>query len=252
MAWCVCIYIDSIPNLDLGILIVIGIYIIIEHIISDLSSSKITDDTGNKKNKKIVIIGGVAAGTSAASKARRVDPNAHITILQDEPLVSYGACGMPYVIEGLIDSFEKLIARPAVEFKNQYDIDVILNTHAEKIDPRQQVVHTVNLKSHEHISLEYDSLVIATGARPFIPPIRGIRLDGVVLLRNYGDGEKIKSLITNGADSAIVVGAGLIGLELVESFKKNGVDNVTIVEMTDHVLPNILDKKALTFGRSSN
>jgi NADPH-dependent 2,4-dienoyl-CoA reductase/sulfur reductase-like enzyme len=202
---------------------------------------EIVDDTQNKKGKKIVIIGGVAAGTSAASKARRVDPNAHITIIQDEPLVSYGACGMPYVIEGLVDSFEKLIVRPADEFKKQYDIDVILNTRAEKIDPRRQVVRTVNLKSHEKISLEYDSLVIATGARPLIPPIKGIHLYGVVLLRNYGEGENIKSLITNGADSAIIVGAGLIGLEMAESFKKNGIDNVTIVEMADHVLSNILN-----------
>lgn len=207
-----------------------------------LSSSKIIDNTNNKKNKKIVIIGGVAAGTSAASKAKRVNPNAQITILQDEPLVSYGACGMPYVIEGLIDSFEKLIERPADEFKKQYDIDVLVNTRAERIDPLQQKVYAINLKNHKRISLDYDSLVIATGARPFIPPIRGVHLDGVVFLRNYGDGEKIKSLITNGADSAIIVGAGLIGLEIAESFKKNSIDNVTIVEMADHVLPNILDE----------
>lgn len=71
----------------------------------DLSSNKLIDHANNKENKKIVIIGGVAAGTSAASKAKRVDPNTQVTILQDEPLVSYGACGMPYVIEGLIDSF---------------------------------------------------------------------------------------------------------------------------------------------------
>ena len=83
-----------------------------------LSSNKIIDNTNNKKNMKIVIIGGVAAGTSAASKARRVDPNAQITIIQDEPIVSYGACGMPYVIEGLIDSFEKLIERPQMNLRN--------------------------------------------------------------------------------------------------------------------------------------
>jgi NADPH-dependent 2,4-dienoyl-CoA reductase/sulfur reductase-like enzyme len=207
----------------------------------DLSSSKLIDHTNNKKNKKIVVIGGVAAGTSAASKAKRVDPNTQVTILQDEPLVSYGACGMPYVIEGLIDSFEELIERPADEFKKQYDIDVIVNTRAEKIDPRQQKVYATNLANHKHISLDYDSLVIATGARPFIPPIRGVHLDRVVLLRNYGDGKKIKELITNGTNSAVIVGAGLIGLEMAESFKKNGVDNVTVVEMTDHVLPYILD-----------
>jgi NADPH-dependent 2,4-dienoyl-CoA reductase/sulfur reductase-like enzyme len=224
------------------ILFVIAIYNIIRNMSSlNLSGSKMTDITQNKKGKKIVVIGGVAAGTSAASKARRVDHNARITILQDEPLVSYGACGMPYVIEGLIDSFEKLIARPADEFRKKYDIDVLVNTLAEKIDPRQQKVHTINLKSREHISLEYDSLVIATGARPFTPPIRGIHLNGVILLRNYSDGEKIKSLITNGADSVIIVGAGLIGLEMAESFKKSGVNNVTIVELANHVLSNILD-----------
>ncbi|MGA9296459.1 MAG: FAD-dependent oxidoreductase [Nitrososphaeraceae archaeon] len=206
-----------------------------------MSSKKIINNTDNKKNKKIVIIGGVAAGTSAASKAKRVDPTAQITILQEEPLVSYGACGMPYVIEGLIDSFEKLIERPADDFKKQYDIDVIVNTRAEKIDPLQQKVYAISLKSHKRISLEYDSLVIATGARPFVPPIRGIRLDGVVFLRNYGDGKKIKALIAKGIDSVVIVGAGLIGLEMVESFKKNDIDSVTIVEMADHVLPNILD-----------
>ncbi|HEY3526508.1 MAG TPA: FAD-dependent oxidoreductase [Nitrososphaeraceae archaeon] len=206
-----------------------------------MSSNKIIDNTNNKKNKKIVMIGGVAAGTSAASKARRVDPNAQITIIQDEPLVSYGACGMPYVIEGLIDSFEKLIERPADEFKKQYNIDVIINTRAERIDPLHQKVYAINLKGHKRTFIDYDSLVIATGARPFVPTIRGIHLEGVVLLRNYGDGEKIRALITNGADSAVIVGAGLIGLEMAESFKKNGIDNVTIVEMADHVLPNILD-----------
>lgn len=83
--------------------------------------------------------------------------------------------------------------------------------------------------------------MIATGARPFIPPIRGIHLNGVALLRNYGDGKKIKALIDKGTDSDIIVGAGLIGLEMAESFKKNGIDNVTIIEMANHILPNILD-----------
>jgi NADPH-dependent 2,4-dienoyl-CoA reductase/sulfur reductase-like enzyme len=148
---------------------------------------------------------------------------------------------MPYVIEGLIDSFEKLIERSADEFKKQYDIDVIVNTRAEKIDPLQQKIYAVSLENHKRISLDYDSLVIATGARPYVLPIRGIHLDGVVLLRNYGDGKKIKSLLANSKDSAVIVGAGLIGLEMAESFKKNGVDNVTIVEMADHVLPYFLD-----------
>src|ERR671919_1787468 len=84
--------------------------------------------------KKILIIGGVAAGTSAASKARRIDPNADIKIIQEEPVVSYGACGIPYVIEGVIDDFNKLIARSAEQFERKYNIDIIENTHAFKID----------------------------------------------------------------------------------------------------------------------
>src|SRR5919106_3198404 len=84
--------------------------------------------------KKILIIGGVAAGTSAASKARRIDPNADIKIIQEEPVVSYGACGIPYVIEGVIDDFSKLIARSAEQFERKYNIDIIENTRAFKID----------------------------------------------------------------------------------------------------------------------
>ena len=195
----------------------------------------------NKKKKKIVVIGGVAAGTSAASKAKRVDPGCDITILQDESLVSYGACGMPYVIEGIIDNFEKLIERSANTFKNQHDINVVVNTRAEKINRIKQEILATNLGTKEQMTLEYDSLVVATGARPIIPPIKGVDLDGVVFLRNYGDGEKIKARIVENVQSIVIVGAGLIGLEMSEAFKKNGIDDITVIEMANHVLPNILD-----------
>ena len=90
------------------------------------------------RQRKILIIGGVAAGTSAASKARRIDPHADIKIVQEEPLVSYGSCGIPYVIEGIIDNFEELIARSVEEFKNKYHIDIIVNTLATRIDPSEK------------------------------------------------------------------------------------------------------------------
>jgi NADPH-dependent 2,4-dienoyl-CoA reductase/sulfur reductase-like enzyme len=195
----------------------------------------------NKKKKKIVVIGGVAAGTSAASKAKRVDPGCDVTILQDESLFSYGACGMPYVIEGIIANFEKLIERSANTFKNQHDINVVVNTRVEKIDRIKQEILATNLGTREQMTLEYDSLVVATGARPIIPRVKGLDLDGVVFLRNYGDGEKIKARISEKVHSIVIVGAGLIGLEMSEAFKKNGIDNVTVVEMADYVLPNILD-----------
>jgi NADPH-dependent 2,4-dienoyl-CoA reductase/sulfur reductase-like enzyme len=166
------------------------------------------------KKKKVVVIGGVAAGTSAASKAKRVDPDCDVTILQDESLVSFGACGMPYVIEGIIDNFERLIERSANTFRRQYDINVVVNTRAKKIDRIKQKILSINLETNGQTTLEYDSLVIATGARPIIPAIKGVNLDGVVFLRNYGDGKKIKSRIAENVQSIVIVGSGLIGLDV--------------------------------------
>ena len=95
---------------------------------------KAARELSTNEKKRIVIIGGVAAGTSAASKAKRIDPNADVKIIQEESVVSYAACGIPYVIEGVINNFEELIERPPDVFKSKYDIDVIVNTRAHKID----------------------------------------------------------------------------------------------------------------------
>ena len=193
------------------------------------------------RRKRILVIGGVAAGTSAASKAKRIDPNAEIKILQEEPVVSYGACGIPYVIEGVISDFSELIERTADEFKSKYDIDVIVNTQARKIDTLRKQVHTVDLKTADELVFDYDSLIIATGARAIIPKIKGIDNNNknIFLVRNYGDGIRIKNSIQN-IKSCIIVGAGLIGVEMAEAFVKRGIDT-TIVEMADHVLPSIFD-----------
>ncbi len=190
--------------------------------------------------KKILVIGGVAAGTSAASKAKRVNPDSDVKIIQDEPVVSYGACGIPYVIEGIIDDFEELIERSPATFKKEHDIDVIVNTRAQKILPSEQRVFTTNLKDGKQIVFEYDSLVIATGARPIVPNVKGTDQAGVFLVRNYGDGVKIKERTAN-AHSCIIVGAGFIGLEMADAYKKRGID-VTVVEMSDHIFPNMVDK----------
>src|SRR5215472_3665325 len=201
------------------------------------------------KKKRIVVIGGVAAGTSAASKAKRIDPSADVKIIQ-ESVVSYGACGIPYVIEGIVNNFEELIVRSADEFKSKYGIDIIINTHAYEIDRFRKQVHTTDLRSGKETIFDYDSLVVATGARAVVPALKGVNQDGVFLIRNYNDGVRINdSTITKNAHSCIIAGAGLIGLEMVEAFKKRvggrggsaGMD-VTLVEMADHVLPTMLDK----------
>jgi NADPH-dependent 2,4-dienoyl-CoA reductase/sulfur reductase-like enzyme len=216
--------------------------------------------------KRILIIGGVAAGTSAASKARRIDPDAEIKIIQEEPVVSYGACGMPYVIEGLIDDFNRLIARPAERFKSKYNIDVIANTRAVKIDRLNNKVYAEILNHSDsrneysnaasnRLILDYESLVIATGARSAVPKIKGIFVNddtdtrvkrsstivkGLLLLRNYGDGIHIQDSIRN-SKSCVIVGAGLIGVEMSEAFRRRGMD-VTITEVSDRVLPSLLDE----------
>jgi NADPH-dependent 2,4-dienoyl-CoA reductase/sulfur reductase-like enzyme len=121
-------------------------------------------DSKNKK-RKILIIGGVAAGTSAASKARRIDPSADIKIIQEEPLVSYGSCGIPYVIEGIINDFDELIARSVEEFRNKYHIEIIVNTLATRIDHSEKKVYAKDVQKKKELVFDYDSLVIATGAR---------------------------------------------------------------------------------------
>ena len=208
-----------------------------------------TSTHSKNRKRKILIIGGVAAGTSAASKARRIDPHADIKIIQEEPLVSYGSCGIPYVIEGIIDNFEKLIARSVEEFKNKYHIDIIVNTLATRIDPSEKKVYAKDLQNKKEVVFDYDSLVISTGARAVIPPqiielyngkVNAMGEEGLFLLRNFEDGIHILDYIRN-AKSVIIVGAGLIGIEMVEAFKQRGM-YVILIERGDHVLANILDK----------
>ena len=203
----------------------------------------------NKNRRRILVIGGVAAGTSAASKAKRLDPDADVKIIQEENVVSYGACGIPYVIEGIINNFGDLIERPPDIFKSKYGIDIIINTRAHKIDRFRKRVYSINLQNQNEIIFDYDSLVVATGARAVIPKLKGVNQEGVFFIRNYADGVRINdSKITKKAHSCIIVGAGLIGLEMVEAFKKRGSTarggsmDVTLVEMADHVLPGMLDK----------
>jgi NADPH-dependent 2,4-dienoyl-CoA reductase/sulfur reductase-like enzyme len=173
-------------------------------------------ELSTNKKKRIVVIGGVAAGTSAASKARRIYPEADVKIIQEESVVSYGACGIPYVIEGVINNFEELIERPPDVFKSKYDIDVIVNTRAHRIDISRKQVYTTDLQSGKETILDYDSLVVATDARAVVPDLKGVNQEGVFFIRNYADGVRINdSIITKNAHSCVIAGAGLIGLEMV-------------------------------------
>lgn len=181
---------------------------------------------------KIVIIGGVAAGAKAAAKIKRLLPNSSVDIYTDDTHVSYSACGLPYFIEGNFTDYRALLVRSVEEFKDS-GIDVHLETKIEKILPNQQQV--LACSKVEAKLIPYDKLIIATGARPYIPPILGYKnLKNVFVLRKIEDGIKIREKMLNSKKAAII-GSGYIGLELLEAFVKNGL-NVDVVECNEKIM----------------
>lgn len=198
--------------------------------------------------KKIVIIGGVSAGTKAASRARRRDPEADIVIIEKGEALSYAGCGTPYFIAGTIPDYKELMATPAgvlrdgAFFRNVKAVTVHNRTLAEAIDREARVVRTVHLETGERREFPYDRLVIATGSQPIRPSIPGIELSGVHFLSTLDDARAIRAEIESGVRTIAIVGGGLIGMEVAESLTERGAA-VTVVEQKDHVLPNVLDSE---------
>jgi NADPH-dependent 2,4-dienoyl-CoA reductase/sulfur reductase-like enzyme/rhodanese-related sulfurtransferase len=191
--------------------------------------------------RKIVIIGGGACGPKAAARVRRLDPKASIIMLQDEDLVSYAGCGLPYYISGMVKARTELIVRNASAFKRINNVDVLLRTRVDKIDRASHKVHVTNLSDGTNTTHDYDKLVISTGASPVVPPLDGIKLKGVHVLKRVPDAEDIIALIAaSELRKAVIVGAGLIGVEMAEALVAKGMD-VTIVEALDKVLAALLD-----------
>ncbi|MGD9899756.1 MAG: FAD-dependent oxidoreductase, partial [Calditrichaceae bacterium] len=190
-------------------------------------------------SRKIVVIGGVAAGMSAASRARRNDPDASIIVFQKENAVSYGSCGLPYFISNDIKEAETLIAITADEFRQKRNIDVRLNQEGLSFNPREKTVEIRELKTGMITDYPYDKLIIATGARATVPPIPGKDLKNVFVVRNLTDGQNIKSYIGNEHPAnAVIVGGGYIGLEMAEALSRQGL-RVTVVEAQDRVMLNM-------------
>lgn len=184
--------------------------------------------------EKIVIIGGIAAGAKAAAKARRLKPESEINIYTDDTHVSYSACGLPFFIEGNFDDPEMLLAREPEEFEES-NIHIHLLHRVTKIlpDKKQIIVHKT--QENEDITVDYDKLVIATGARPYIPPIKNINLKNVFTLRTMEDGINIREKVLN-SKKAVIIGGGYIGIELLEAFVKRGLE-VTLIEFAPRIMP---------------
>lgn len=186
--------------------------------------------------ENIVIIGGVAAGATAAAKARRLSSDAKITILEAGADISFANCGLPYYIGGDIKSRSKLILQSPESFNDQYNTDVHIFTKATKIDREKKIVHTVDSITGEEKSFNYTKLILAQGGRPIAPPIEGSDKDHVFKLWTLDDMDKIDSYIRDRSPkTAVVVGGGFIGLEMTEALAKRGM-KVSVVEMMPHVM----------------
>ncbi|MDR5657131.1 FAD-dependent oxidoreductase [Halodesulfurarchaeum sp. HSR-GB] len=182
-----------------------------------------------------VVIGGDAAGMSAASKARREAPDRDIVVFERDEWVSYGACGLPYYVKGEIDSLDELVSVTPTEFREERNIDLRTNHEATAIDPENQVVIVDGPDGV--IEQPYGELLIATGASAIVPPIDGIELAGVYTLHDMAHGKAIKDRLESddSVDRVGIVGGGYVGIEMAEAFHAHGLD-VHLFEMLEHVL----------------
>lgn len=184
--------------------------------------------------ERVVVIGGDAAGMSAASKAKRTKPELEVVVYTKGRYASYAACGIPYYIEGLIPRLENLIARTPEQFARQ-GIEVFLNHEVTAVDVNRHEVTVWNREERREFTDRYDYLVIATGAQPVLPPIEGVRAENVFVLRDLEDAERLQRFLgEQDSRHATVVGAGYIGLEMAEALRARGL-RVTLVEMLPQV-----------------
>ncbi len=196
----------------------------------------------NKESRKIVVVGGVAAGASFAARVRRLDENAKVTIIEKGPDVSFANCGLPYYIGGEITDRNDLAVQTPESLKGLLNLDVRTNTEAIEIDSVEKRVKLRSLDG-EVEWLCYDAMMLSPGAAPIRPPLPGIEDERVLILRNLQDMDRIKENVAEGK-KAVVIGAGFIGLEMAEQLHRQGM-SVTIVELQEQVLPQLDPELAL-------
>ncbi len=192
-------------------------------------------------NKKIVIIGGTACGPKAAARARRCDQQAQIILIEQQAELSVATCGLPYYVSGVIQSRLELVQRGSDFFKNVMDIEVLTRTRAVGIDRKTKRIEILNLAKNRTSTIEYDKLVLATGSTPTMPDWPGKELKGIFTLSRIEEAEGIRQLVSpRKVKKAVIIGAGLIGLEMAEALVSQGV-KVSVVEALDWALPTLFD-----------
>lgn len=188
------------------------------------------------------MIGAVAAGTSAAAKARRNDEHAEIVIYEKDKNISYSSCGLPYYIGDEIEDIDELTPRNPEFFKSKYNIDVFIGHEVIRIDPLQKQIEVKNSITNEIIIDSYDKLILAAGASPVIPKeMEGIDKEHVFVLRNVQSADRMKQyIITKKPKSAVIIGTGFIGFEILENLINHNI-SVTMVEKNSHIIPSLDD-----------
>lgn len=190
---------------------------------------------------KVIIIGGIAAGMSAAAKFKRLSPNDDVVVYEKGDIVSFGACGLPYYVGGFFDDSNEMIARTPEAFR-EAGVEIHTKHEVTNVDFSNKKVTVKNLNTNEVLEESYDKLMIASGARAIIPPIKNIDLENVVTLKSMDDGNKLRELMSKKENKKIaIIGAGFIGLEAAEAAKHRGKE-VTVIQLQDRVLQEVFDK----------
>lgn len=186
---------------------------------------------------KILVIGGVAAGTKAAAKLKRENRKDEVTILTMSKYISYAGCGLPYYVGNIIKGKDQLIVNTPESFSMLTGVNVLTETEVTAVCSDEKKVEAVNLSTNKVSKYPYDKLIIAAGARPIKPPFKGIDLNGVFTLRTPDDADAIKQSLKSGSiKRASIIGGGFIGLETAENLAGQGV-KVSVIDMAEHILP---------------
>ncbi|MDT8274366.1 MAG: FAD-dependent oxidoreductase, partial [Desulfomonilia bacterium] len=187
--------------------------------------------------RKLLIIGGVAGGATAAARARRIDEHAEIILFERGEYISFANCGLPYFIGDVIEQRDSLLVTTPESFSARYNIDIRIFHEVTSIDRELRQVTVRDLTTGQAYREPYDRIILSPGAEPVKPKIPGIDEPGIFNLRSIPDSENIKTFVdTVRPRDAVVVGGGFIGLEMAENLVERGV-NTTIVEMLDQVMP---------------
>lgn len=186
---------------------------------------------------KVLVLGGVAAGTKIAAKLKREDRGMEVLVLNKGKNISYAGCGLPYYVGHVIEDKEQLIVNTPEKYEKLTGVKVLTETEAVKVDPASKKVTAVYLPTGEETVYDYDKLVISVGASPIKPPIEGTELENVFFMRTPEDAIRLREVVDAGEiKKAVVVGAGYIGLEIAENLKAQGI-RPFVLDMAPHVLP---------------